>query len=413
MKKLLLLALLAESKNQNWVFMGTQYSERHGENGFQPVDYPALTSKVASYVKATSPQTWRKISRNFAQTPIKRFEPRDKAYYNDKLLDHACPMTIRGGTGQLRHRIPDVIGIGFAKCGTGALAFLDCHPDITFRTTEPRFFAKEAMLDHILTAARTNNHTRLRHYREMYARQVPMASSSDILIEKSPQYAGGSVSLRLKRAKAMKAINPNMKLIAFVCDPSRRAYSQLKMKDRRSMFKTEKGVDVEECKACLKGSFEDAIKHFTTTLEMTRRRHEESGYASYGSYLRSYLSEFKENELHIADGENLVNNPNEEWARILDFLGVSKKDFGFEVVEDKGFPCLDKPVPYCLNSSKGTSRKVDVFKAYPDETDSWRMTFAPSIQKSMPIFGQPVTRTFCNAKTGRFDWTRKYVCPAN
>ena len=124
----------------------------------QPVDYPALTSKVASYVKATSPQTWRKISRNFAQTPIKRFEPRDKAYYNDKLLDHACPMTIRwfqkslslgivkskfltvissefrGGTGQLRHRIPDVIGIGFAKCGTGALAFLDCHPDITFRT---------------------------------------------------------------------------------------------------------------------------------------------------------------------------------------------------------------------------------------------------------------------------------------
>ena len=81
------------------------------------------------------------------------------------------------------------------------------------------------MLDHILTAARTNNHTRLRHYREMYARQVPMASSSDILIEKSPQYAGGSgtgliytyswrdlifglsspgnVSLRLKRAKLL------------------------------------------------------------------------------------------------------------------------------------------------------------------------------------------------------------------
>ena len=57
--------------------------------------------------------------------------------------------------------------------------------------------------------------------------------------------------------KAMKAINPNMKLIAFACDPSRRAFSQLKMKDRRSQFKTEKGVDVDECKACLKGSFEN------------------------------------------------------------------------------------------------------------------------------------------------------------
>ena len=39
----------------------------------------------------------------------------------------------------------------------------------------------------------------------------------------------------------------------------------------------------------------------------------------------------KPSELHIADGENLVNNPNEEWGKILDFLGVSKKDFNFEV----------------------------------------------------------------------------------
>ena len=62
--------------------------------------------------------------------------------------------------------------------------------------------------------------------------------------------------------KAMKAINPNMKLIAFACDPSRRAFSQLKMKDRRSQFKTEKGVDVDECKACLKGSFENVSAHF-------------------------------------------------------------------------------------------------------------------------------------------------------
>ena len=39
----------------------------------------------------------------------------------------------------------------------------------------------------------------------------------------------------------------------------------------------------------------------------------------------------KPSELHIADGENLVNNPNEEWGKILDFLGVSKKGFNFEV----------------------------------------------------------------------------------
>jgi len=406
----LLLAMLVEGKNQNWVFMGTQYSVDNG-NGFQPQNSTNL-GVVSDYIRTNTPNVWRKVSRNFGQTIVKRSEPRDKAYYNDRLLDHACPMTIRS-SGNLRHRVPDVIGIGFAKCGTGALAFLDCHPDITFRTTEPRFFSKEAMLDNILRAARTKDHLQLKHFRDMYSRTLPMASSSDILIEKSPQYAGGATSLRLKRAKAMKAINPNMKLIAFACDPSRRAFSQLKMKDRRSQFKTEKGVDVDECKACLKGSFENAIKHFTRTMELTRMKKEESGYAAYGTYLSSYLSEFKPSELHIADGENLLNNPNEEWGRILDFLGVEKQDFGFEVVEDKGFPCLDKPLPFCLNSSKGTSRKVDVFKEYPNETRTWMKTFTPSIRKSMKVFGQPVTNEFCRADTGRFDWTRKYVCPAH
>ena len=36
---------------------------------------------------------------------------------------------------------------------------------------------------------------------------LPMARSSEILIEKSPQYAGGAESLRLKRAKDMVTEN--------------------------------------------------------------------------------------------------------------------------------------------------------------------------------------------------------------
>ena len=47
------------------------------------------------------------------------------------------------------------------------------------------------------------------------------------------------------------------------------------------------------------------------------------------------------------------------------------------------------------------------------ETLAWMKTFTPSIRKSMRIFGQPVTNEFCKADTGRFDWTRKYVCPAH
>ena len=40
------------------------------------------------------------------------------------MLDHACPFTIRASTKPRVHRVPNVVGVGLAKCGTGTLAFL-------------------------------------------------------------------------------------------------------------------------------------------------------------------------------------------------------------------------------------------------------------------------------------------------
>ena len=48
----------------------------------------------------------------------------DKAYHDDVWLDHACPFTIRSSTRIPVHRVPNVVGVGLAKCGTGTLAFL-------------------------------------------------------------------------------------------------------------------------------------------------------------------------------------------------------------------------------------------------------------------------------------------------
>ncbi|CBY40262.1 unnamed protein product, partial [Oikopleura dioica] len=120
-----------------------------------------------------------------------------------------------------RSRVPDIIGIGFAKCGTGALAFLDCHPS-------------ESVLDDIIAANETGNLEALRRHRKIYASRLPHAADDELLIEKSPQYAGGKDYIRKKRALAMKIINPNVKLVAIVCDPVKRAYSQLRMKARRT-----------------------------------------------------------------------------------------------------------------------------------------------------------------------------------
>ena len=57
-------------------------------------------------------------------------------------------------------RVPSAIGIGMAKCGTGTLGFLDCHPNIVFRGTEPRYFNEESIVNQIIRAWRSNNRDR-------------------------------------------------------------------------------------------------------------------------------------------------------------------------------------------------------------------------------------------------------------
>ena len=150
-----------------------------------------------------------------------------------------------------------MIGIGFAKCGTGSLDFLDCHPSsklyllsslfnkllfqVTFRTSEPKFFSTDKIVDRIIEKTENfpkpdfmsdvdlrNLQYELKEFREEYMRRVPLAADDEILIEKSPQYSGGgSTEVRIKRAKAMKALNPEVKIIGIACDPVKRAYSQL------------------------------------------------------------------------------------------------------------------------------------------------------------------------------------------
>ena len=46
----------------------------------------------------------------------------------EKQIRDSCPYFIRSSNQTQRFRAPDVIGIGIAKCGTGSLSFLDCHP---------------------------------------------------------------------------------------------------------------------------------------------------------------------------------------------------------------------------------------------------------------------------------------------
>ena len=115
-------------------------------------------------------------------------------------------------------------------------------------------------------------------------------------------------------------------------------------------------------------------------------------------------------------GENLITHPNEEWGRLLEFLGLKKDSMKFYIDEEKGFPCLEKPVKYCLNGAKGTSRKIDVRKEYPEDTAIWRKSFSPQI-KEMVLFKKICSKidSKCCRKLkdekSSFSWAYEYACP--
>ena len=54
----------------------------------------------------------------------------------------------------------------------------------------------------------------------------------------------------------------------------------------------------------------------------------------------------------------------EEMDLLLNFIGEPDSSFTFENDENKGFSCLKKPLPFCLNPAKGNSRKQDVYDIY-------------------------------------------------
>ena len=94
----------------------------------------------------------------------------------------------------------------------------------------------------------------------------------------------------------MKIFNPNTKIIGIACDPIKRVYSQFAMKDRRTEYKAEEGLDEEalhKCKACLNTDLNQTIQSFT---EHTQRRLENGGespgFDEYARALKPFVEQF-------------------------------------------------------------------------------------------------------------------------
>ena len=262
------------------------------------------------------------------------------AYADWVHLDTSCPLTIKSRLNKtLVHRWPDAIGIGFPKCGTSVMDFIDCHPKLVFRSSEPYYWASTKAIEGGLVE---------------YA--IPKASTDEILIEKTPDYSLGGYQVLSNRATAIKKSIPNVKLLVFICDPALRAYSHIKMQSRKTpdRFNNIWGGNDEITSLKLLGEFLDVAKPAEQRSPRLPGMQTIIEYGQYATHLKPYLEQFNISNIHFVDGGNVIKNPNTEFSMLETFFKVENV-MNFTMNEEKGYPCLHRPVPMCLNADKGNS----------------------------------------------------------
>ena len=143
----------------------------------------------------------------------------------DERRETACPLTLNESYLEAKpfKRWPDVVGVGMPKCGTGTLAFFDCHSRIVFREAEANFWLEPDECKY-----------------QLHGYAVPRARSDQVLIEKTPHIINGNYADLKKRAQCMRHMMPDVKIMFHVCDPVKRFISHAKHLSYVNMTPTER-----------------------------------------------------------------------------------------------------------------------------------------------------------------------------
>lgn len=138
-------------------------------------------------------------------------------------------------------------------------------------------------------------------------------------------------------------------------------------------------------------------------------------YGKYYTQLKPFIEVFGLSKMHFIDGGGLVTSPTREFQSIESFLGL-RDELEFKFNEEKGFPCLHRPVPMCLSKAKGRTRgtntKVKPEEVIPDKMAAIRQYYRTEMEQMFQIVHPEVTvEAFCeDPSIYRFDWLSKIIC---
>ena len=226
---------------------------------------------------------------------------------------------------QTKQRFPQAIIIGVKKGGTRALIdMLKSHPQVASPKGEVHFFDKEEAF---------------RKGEKWYIQQMPYSTADQVTIEKSPSYF-----VTPKVPQRIHTLSPNIKLILIVRDPIDRAisdFSQLHSPGRNSKNMTFENLVI-------------ADNQVDSSVSVIR-------VSTYDTHMARWLTLFPLQQIHIVNGDALIQNPASEIIKVQAFLGIKSffQEDMFYYNVTKGFYCWRKTAdnghvhPNCLGSGKG------------------------------------------------------------
>lgn len=205
-------------------------------------------------------------------------------------------------------RLPNAIIAGVQKGGTdAAVKNLNLHPNVFF-VREPHFFDKSWDKG-------------VAWYKEIITNAAKEAGKEGVKIlgDKTPSY-----SYMLQWHETMHNVCPDAKIILFLRNPVDRAYSNYNF--YRNAWKEYYG----------KYSFEEIIKWEKETQWGKQRDGWNIHFQAiqrgfYCEQIESLLQFFPREQLYVAIMERVWKNPEEEYGKIFDFLGVSRLSLPFDM----------------------------------------------------------------------------------
>lgn len=260
--------------------------------------------------------------------------------------------------GGHKRRFPDFIVIGMQKCGTTALQyFLNYHPQLKSPSEgELHYFEREGNYQ--------------KGY-EHYLNEMPFVSDEQFVFEKTPDY------MHDPRVPArMKDFNPDMKIIAVICDPVHRAFSHYL---HATNIQRPDGWEMPGAQAIQEKSFEEVVyqalkESINSTLAqwLVTYPEEKVPYAlirdkwhnymdinmkngrrylmpssilarsSYGYLLGHWYRYFPRKQFLVIDGNEIKVSPASALRKVQDFIGADHHltDDNFMKQEDTGLYCI-------------------------------------------------------------------------